>query len=107
MSWVSTSLDVLGSEIFRALLTQLIANCLLGHVIGLQHEQQRPDARESLKFDCRALQGYEEAKTLVQSVKPTDEPAFTTSMSILEKMNLVLVYLLPSSTHDSPAYTVH
>lgn len=81
-----------GSSDFGALVVRKIANCFSGHVIGLHHEHQRPDASTSVKFDCRFLQGYEKARTLVESIQSKDEPAFAEGMSIVEKMHLVLVY---------------
>jgi hypothetical protein len=57
-------------------------------VVGLGHEHQRPDAREKVKFDCLALGGYEEAKKKVEEIG-TDEPMFTPTMSVKERMDLV------------------
>ncbi|KAM0718962.1 hypothetical protein Q7P37_006034 [Cladosporium fusiforme] len=34
----------------------------LGHVIGLQHEHQRPDRNQHLIFNCKNLPGYKEAQ---------------------------------------------
>jgi hypothetical protein len=53
------------------------------------HEQERPDTRMWTKFDCGALNGFEEAKKLVASVEPVNEPAFTADMSVDSKMDLV------------------
>ena len=39
-------------------------------------------------FDCLALDGYDEAKKNVEAVG-TDDPMFTSGMSIKEKMDLV------------------
>lgn len=57
-------------------------------MVGLGHEHQRPDARDNVKFDCLALNGYEEAKKKVEEVG-TDEPMFTPNTSIEERMELV------------------
>jgi hypothetical protein len=38
----------------------------LGHAIGLQHEHVRNDRNEFLDFRCENLEGYEEAKRLVE-----------------------------------------
>ena len=65
------------------------ADSFTGHVIGLDHEHQRPDAAKYLKADCTAVRGYAEAKLKVMSVKTGDEPAVTAKMSVEEKMNLV------------------
>jgi hypothetical protein len=66
----------------------LLTNSFVGHVVGFGHEHQRPDARQKLKFDCLALAGYDKAKKKVEAVG-TDDPMFTPSMSIKEKMDLV------------------
>ncbi|KAF2429096.1 hypothetical protein EJ08DRAFT_698676 [Tothia fuscella] len=34
----------------------------LGHIMGLVHEHQRPDALSHIRFDCQALLGYAAAK---------------------------------------------
>lgn len=57
-----------------------------GHAIGLYHEHQRPDAGRFVQFDCRALAGYAQAKTLVLS--PND-PLLPPQMPIERKMELV------------------
>lgn len=76
MSWVSASMDSYGESLcLGSSLT------VTGHVIGLLHEHQRPDAGSFVKFDCRALIPYDEARSLVQSTPTEDEPAFTTRMS--------------------------
>ena len=61
-------------------------NRLIGHVVGFMHEQERPDTRKWTKFDCGALDGFEEAKKLVASVEPANEPAFT---GVDSRMDLV------------------
>jgi len=38
----------------------------LGHAIGLQHEHARNDRSDFLEFRCEKLEGYEEAKRLVE-----------------------------------------
>lgn len=68
---------------------QQSANCVTGHSIGLGHEHERPDAGDYVKFNCRALKLYDEAKALVECLQNADEPAFTATMSIDEKMGLV------------------
>lgn len=85
----------------------MIANFVPGHVIGLLHEHQRPDAADSVKFDCHALSGYKKAKKLVKSIQAVDEPAFTATMSTKAKMNLVLVHLTLFPTRNTFTYTVH
>lgn len=50
------------------------------------HEQERPDTRKWTKFDCGALDGFEEAKKLVDSVDPANEPSFT---GVDSRMDLV------------------
>ena len=67
-----------------------------GHTVRLLHEHQRPDASKSVKFNCRALTFYDEAKRLVQSTPTRDEPEFTASMTIDDKMDLVFVLTLHS-----------
>lgn len=67
------------------------ANHVVGHVLGLTHEHQRPDAPQKLKFDCRALSQYAQAESLVASMDAGDERAFTRDLSLDEKMDLVLV----------------
>lgn len=34
----------------------------LGHAIGIQHEHQGPDRDSFVRFNCRKLEGYREAK---------------------------------------------
>lgn len=70
--------------------TQSNTNRVIGHIIGLTHEYQRPDARKMLRFDCRALYHYPQAETRVASIDPSNEPAFK-NLSLEERMNLVLV----------------
>lgn len=70
------------------LIRLLHVNSVTGHVVGFGHEQQRPDARGKVKFDCLALCGYDEAKKKVEAIG-TDEPMFTPNMSIKERMDLV------------------
>ena len=74
-----------------------------GHVIGLLHEQQRPDASSFVKFDCRALMYYEEAKKVVESIPIGDEPAFTAHMSTDEKFDLMFAFTTPCSTGNASA----
>lgn len=57
-------------------------------MVGFRHQNQRPDARGKVKFDCLALGGYDEAKTKVEAIG-TDKPMFTPAMSIKERMCLV------------------
>ena len=61
-----------------------------GHVIGLMHEHQRPDAPRYVRFDCTALHGYDVAERRVAAMQ-AGEPAFTPGMSTHDKMALVLV----------------
>lgn len=74
-----------------------------GHVIGLLHEQQRPDASRFVKFDCRSLTYYKEAKTVVESVSIRDEPAFTAQMSTDEKIDLVFAFTFHCFTSNASA----
>ncbi|KXT13911.1 hypothetical protein AC579_2375 [Pseudocercospora musae] len=62
----------------------------LGHAMGLFHEHQRPDRDNSLKFRCRYLQGWRDAREKVNS----DEYGFFEALgrsghSREEKMTLV------------------
>lgn len=41
----------------------------IGHVLGLLHEHQRPDAGEHMRINCPAVGGYEEAKKDIEKVK--------------------------------------
>ncbi|TLD06785.1 hypothetical protein E2P81_ATG10437 [Venturia nashicola] len=59
----------------------------LGHVIGLEHENQRPDAHNFIYFDCEALLDYSTTKDKISEVE--DEPKFTHDMSDDQKMHLV------------------
>jgi hypothetical protein len=65
------------------------ADSSAGHVIGLEHEHQRPDANQYLSYDLEAFLEYQEVKAKVESVKTEDEPIFTAGMSIEERLNLV------------------
>lgn len=69
-------------------------NSLIGHVIGFMHEQERPDTCKWTKFDCGALNGFEEAKKRVASIESAIEPAFTAGMSVDSRINLVSVQAL-------------
>ena len=52
----------------------IIRLTLVGHVIGLAHEHQRPDAYTYIDFRCENLIGYEEAKAEVSA--DTTDPEF-------------------------------
>ena len=80
------------------------ANHVVGHVLGLHHEHQRPDAPQKLKFDCRALFQYAQAESLVATMDAGDELAFTRDLSLDEKMDLVLV-LSPSRCSETVLLT--
>lgn len=67
------------------------ANHVVGHVLRLTHERQRPDAPQKVKFDWRALFQYAQAESLVASLDSGNEPAFTRDLFLDEKMDLVLV----------------
>lgn len=54
-------------------------------------EHQRPDARQSLKYDCHALTEYLVAERHVSTLTPAQEPAFRPGMSLEEKMRMVSV----------------
>jgi hypothetical protein len=58
-----------------------------GHIVGLDSEHQRPDAANYVIFECRALSGYEHAKTVVSRV--TNEPLFAAAQNAGEKMAVV------------------
>jgi hypothetical protein len=64
-------------------------NRLIGHVVGFMHEHERHDARQWTKFDCRALNRFEETKQRNTSIESSAEPAFTQDMSLDSKMDLV------------------
>jgi len=68
---------------------------IVGHVLGLMHEHQRPDALQHVKFDCRALSRYTKVESLVASINTSGEPAFTPDLSLEQRMNLVLVLSSP------------
>jgi hypothetical protein len=72
----------------RTVFSWLLADSLTAHSVGSTHEHQRGDAKQYVKFYCNALNGYEEAKAHVDSIK-TGEEAFTTDMSAEEKMEKV------------------
>jgi hypothetical protein len=65
------------------------ADSSAGHVIGLEHEHQRPDVNQFLSYDMEAFPKYQEVKARVESIKTEDEPIFTAGMSIEERMKLV------------------
>jgi hypothetical protein len=65
------------------------ADSSAGHVIGLEHEHQRTDAKQHLSYDLEAFPQYQEVKARVENAKTEDEPLFTVGMSIEEKMKLV------------------
>lgn len=60
-----------------------------GHVIGLLHEHQRPDARQSLRYDCSALVGYAEAERVVSTLVPAQQPEFRPFMPLEDNMRMV------------------
>jgi hypothetical protein len=60
---------------------------LTGHVVGLMDEHQRGDAHHYVRFNCMALNGYEDAKRAVSPI--TDEPLFTTAQIDDEKMAIM------------------
>ena len=94
MSWVR---DTAGKprRWAREMRNQSTTNRVIGHVLGLVHEHQRPDTLEHRKFDCRALSQYAKAESLVGSINTSGEPAFTPDLSHEEMMNLVLVLSSP------------
>jgi len=53
------------------------------------HEHERHDARQWTRFDCRALNRFEETKQRIMSIESSAEPAFTQDMSLDSKMDLV------------------
>ncbi|SMR47917.1 unnamed protein product [Zymoseptoria tritici ST99CH_1A5] len=64
-----------------------------GHVIGLQHEHQRPDRDLYIKFNCRYLQGYDEAKYAAdidaEALFEQDADDSDDELSLSQKMALV------------------
>ena len=71
------------------------ADCVIGHIIGFLRERQRPDARQHVRFNCRALEDYALARTHIGSVQ--GEPAFHPGMTLDERVDLVFVPTLPLS----------
>jgi hypothetical protein len=65
------------------------ANPSAGHVVGFEHERQRPDASKYLSYDVKAFPEYPEVKARVETIKTEDEPIFTVGMSGEERMKLV------------------
>lgn len=66
------------------------ADSVTGHVIGLKHEHQRPDAGLHVKFDCRALDGWFAARVRVGAPGLIHaEPEFEYDMSATNRMNKV------------------
>lgn len=101
MNWVRDSR--LKSQDIRRL---EYANYVVGHVLGLTHEHQRPHATQKLKFDCRALFQYAQAESLVASLDAGDEPAFARDLFPDEKMDLVSV-LSPYRCPETVLLTHH
>jgi hypothetical protein len=62
---------------------------LTGRIVGLVAEHQRSDAANFVIFDCRALSGYEHARTIVSRV--TNEPLLAAAQNDEVKMDIVLV----------------
>lgn len=86
----------------------------LGHVFGLEHEHQRPDAYTELTINCQAVRGYSEARA--KAVVSLD-PAFAPQESADNRMTKVctrpelaatifpnLLHLMPYKDHYQPGY---
>ena len=58
----------------------------LGHVLGFNHEHQRPDAANYMRFNCPALSGYEAA---VRSVARAKDASFTDGDTVQQRMDQV------------------
>ncbi|CZT18896.1 uncharacterized protein RCC_04741 [Ramularia collo-cygni] len=70
-----------------------------GHVMGLQHEHQRPDRNEYIYFKCKNLKGYEQAyeKADIDEEGWFDDDDHGEELSMKEKMSRICNHELYAS----------
>jgi hypothetical protein len=73
---------------WRNIIPRPIADLITGRVMGLIYEHQRPDAEHHVKFICRELQGFDEARATLRQLG-NEEPAFQERMDISAKLDLM------------------
>lgn len=68
--------------------------------MGLYYEHQHPDAGDHVGFNCRALQDWNNVRTLIKRISDDREPAFA-GMSLDDKLELLSESTLLPFIHKS------
>lgn len=67
----------------------MTSSSLAGHVIGLSHEHQRPDAASFVEFRCQNLPGYGRALKKVAKVKDGTFPPGTSPVDRMSQVSVL------------------